>query len=141
MSVGATKRMPSPVSADRQQQRQVQVVGWRGDVAHAVDQQAPRPQPGQSGDHREAGVGAEGLHADDRRPHRLLEVAQVAQQHQQQRGMEHPAEEPGPLAGLEQALEEDHLARQAQRHAGGRGRRRRGRDLQRRRRARRSGGS
>ena len=47
-------------------------------------------------------------------PHRLLEIADVTQQHQQQRDVEHPAEEPGPLAGLEQALEKHHLARQPQ---------------------------
>ena len=80
---------PQAGQADGQQQRQHQVVRRRGDVAHAVHQEAPRPQAGQGRRPwrsrrkcRRAGS------SSDRQPHRLLEVAQVAQQHQQQRDME-----------------------------------------------------
>ena len=54
------------------------------------------------------------------------EIAQVAQQHRRQRDMKDPSEQPNPFVGLEQALEQQDLAREPQRDAALRGRRRRG---------------
>ena len=121
---------------DREQQRQHQVIRRRRDVAHARDREAPHPEPGEARRHRERGVDPERLREGDPRPHGFGEVAQMADEHQRQAGVEQPAEHPGPEAALEQALEQHDLARESQRDAALRGRRRRGGDLERRRRAR-----
>jgi len=47
----------------------------------------------------------------DPKPDGFGEITQVAQQNQQHREMEYPAKQPGPLVGLEQALEEDDFLR------------------------------
>jgi hypothetical protein len=121
---------------DAEQQRQHQVIGGGRDVADALDQEASRPEPGEAGGHGEAGVHAEGLDEGDDEIHRFGEVAQVAQQHEGEADVEQPAQRPDPQVGLEQALEKHHFAEHAEGHAAARGRRRRGRNLQRRRGAR-----
>ena len=51
----------------------------------------------------------ERLDQRDERGNRLQEIAQMAQQHHGQGDMEDPAEQPDPLVGLEQALEQARL--------------------------------
>ena len=93
-----------PARDDGREQREHQVIGGTADVAHAVDQKAPRPEPRETGQHGESGVQAERLDERHPGPDRLGEIAQVAQEHREQRDMEDPAEEPDPLVGAEQAL-------------------------------------
>ncbi len=120
---------------DAEQQGQHQVIGRGRDVADALDQETPGPEPGQAGGHGEAGIHAEGLDEGDDEIHRFGEVAQVAQQHQRQPDVEQPAQRPDPQVGLEQAFKKHHFAEHAEGHAACGGWRRRGRNLQRRRRA------
>ena len=62
-------------------------------------------------DHGEAGEHAQRLDQRDQRGNRLQEIAQMAQQHDRQGHMENPAEQPDPLVGLEQALEQASTSR------------------------------
>ena len=68
MSVWNTNFISEPARADQEQQREHQVIRGRGDVAHAVHQETPRPQPAEPDDHGESGVDAEGLDELDDRP-------------------------------------------------------------------------
>ena len=98
--VGAGKEFQTETAqADRDQQRQHQMVGRPGDVADALDHEAARPQSEQAAGHGEAGDHAKGLNQHDGKRNRLQEITQVAQKNDRQRKMENPAEQPDPFVG------------------------------------------
>ena len=91
---------------------------------------APDPKRKQRANHGETGIDAEGLHQRHRRPHGLREIAQMAEQHESQRNVKDPAEQPDPFVGLEQAFENRDFAQYAESRSRPRHRRGRRRDLE-----------
>ena len=113
--------------ADQDKQEQNEVVEGVADVADPRDDHAPDPKRQQRGNHGEAGVDAEGLRQFDRQRHMQHEIADMAEQHENQGAVEGDAEQPDPLVGLIKALEDRHFAQHPERRSNprcGRGRRR-----------------
>ena len=133
-NVGMNNELHAKASdSDDQQQGQHQMVRSGRDVADAFDQKTASPQAAQTSRHGETGVHSEWLRKVDPEPDRFYEVAQMPNQHQRQPKMEGSREDPDPQVALEQTLEKRNFAEHAQNDAACGGRRRRGRDRQRRR--------
>ena len=113
---------PGPASSDREDEEEHQVVGGDGDVAHARDEEAPREEAREGGEEDRAQPVARAEQRLDPGRDRIDEEPGVADQDDEQRRVEEPAEKPGPPVRPEQGLEEDSLPDHPQRHpAPGRG--------------------
>ena len=110
---GVTKQHAS--DRNRQQQKQQQVIGWTGYVSNAINHDSSQEQSEQAKRHHPGGDIARREKPRQPRRRRIRHKEKMTNQHDEQRVMKQPAENPSPFAGSKQTLEDQDFPR----HPGG----------------------